>query len=129
RAPEFLVVRYQGDYRDGADGRGDALYIVAAAEAAKKAWWAPCIVLDLRELHYRWGDEMAWITSIAWDRVIGRHAPFAVVVSDKCRTALKSLLEDDFDRFCIETLEQAFSSCRLQQIQWQQALKEPHQKR
>jgi hypothetical protein len=36
--PEFLVIRYFGAYRDGGAGRGDALYIVATAEAARMAW-------------------------------------------------------------------------------------------
>ena len=90
-SPEFLVIRYEGVYRHGGAGRGDALYIVAAAEAALKAWWAPCTILDLRDLQYEWGDNMEWITSIAWDRVMHRHSPLAIVVSDKCREALQSL--------------------------------------
>ena len=123
RSPEFLVIRYAGVYRDGSSGKGDALYIVATAEAALKAWWAPCTILDLRELQYAWGDEMEWITSIGWGRLTRCHAPLAIVVSDKCRAALKSLLEDQFDRFCVDSMEAAYSSCRKQQVEWEQALK------
>jgi hypothetical protein len=128
-SPEFLVIRYEGVYRNGAAGKGDALYIVAAAEAAQKAWWAPCTILDLRELQYTWGDEMEWITSIGWDRVTRCHAPLAIVVGDKCRAALKSLLEEEFDRFCFETLDDGFSACRRQEVEWKQALKEWREKR
>jgi hypothetical protein len=113
-SPEFLVVRYEGVYRDGSSGKGDALYIVAAAEAALKAWWAPCTILDLRDLQY---------ASIGWDRLTRCHAPLAIIVSDKCRAALKSLLEDEFDRFCVDSMEAAYSSCRKQQVEWEQALK------
>jgi hypothetical protein len=128
-SPEFLVIRYEGVYRDGARGQGDALYLVAAAEAALKAWWAPCVILDLRELQYAWGDEMEWIASIGWDRVTRCHAPLAIVVSEKCRTALKSLLEEQFDRFCVASLEEAYSSCRKQEAEWRQAVKDWGQKR
>src|SRR4051794_9203332 len=69
--PEILVIRYAGTYRDGGEGRGDALYIVATAEAARKAWSAESTVLDFRDLEYRWGDEMAWVAGIGWNRVIG----------------------------------------------------------
>lgn len=120
---EFLVIRYEGVYRDGAPGKRDALYIVAAAEAARKAWWAPCTILDFRELQYRWGDEMEWIASIGWDRVTRCQAPLAIVVSDKCRPALQSLLEGEFGRCCVETLDQAFATCRQQEVEWTQALK------
>ncbi|HSH96602.1 MAG TPA: hypothetical protein VK968_20810 [Roseimicrobium sp.] len=126
---EFLVIRYEGSYRDGATGHGDALYLIAAAEAAMKAWWAPCTILDLRELRYAWGDEMAWITSVGWDPVTRNHRPLAIVVSDTCRAALKSLLEDEFDRYCVEDMEAAYSSCRRQEVEWNQSMKDRREKR
>jgi len=121
--PEFLVIRYEGNYRPGGAGHDDALYIVAAAEAARKAWWAPHTVLDLRELEYTWGDEMEWITSIGWNNATRLQAPIAIVVSDKCRAALKSLLLEAYDRYCFETLEDGFSACRRQKLEWEQAMK------
>jgi hypothetical protein len=124
RAPEFLVIRYFGVYKDGSAGRGDALYVVATAAAARKAWWSPCTVLDFRELEYRWGDEMEWVTSIAWDRVLRAHEPLAVVVGDGCRDALRSLLSEEYEQFCVESLEQAFESCRRQALIHDQRLKE-----
>src|SRR5215472_6550625 len=57
RTPDFLVIRYLGAYRYGSAGKGDALYIVATAAAARKAWWSPSTILDFRDLEYRWGDE------------------------------------------------------------------------
>jgi hypothetical protein len=123
-SPTFLVVRYRGTYKIGAAGRGDALYIVAAAEAAQKAWWAPCTVLDLRELEYQWGDEMEWITSIGWDRGTRLHAPLAILVGERCRPALKSLLEESFERYCVDTMEEAFAHCRKQEIEWRRQLKD-----
>jgi hypothetical protein len=125
---EFLVVRYEGAYKQGSAGRGDALYIVASAEAARKAWWAPCTVLDFRDLRYTWGDEMEWAASIGWDRVTRCHAPLAMIVGDRCRSALKSLLEQRFERFCVDTPEQAFALCCRQEIEWRQQLKQWHER-
>jgi hypothetical protein len=122
--PEFLVIRYHGVYRDGASGRGDALYLVATAAAAREAWFAPCVILDLRELRYTWGDEMQWITDISWDRVTRLHSPLAIVVGDRCREAMKSLLREEFDRFCVDSMDAAFASCRKQHVEWQRAHKD-----
>jgi hypothetical protein len=122
--PEFLVIRYFGSYRDGSAGRADALYIVATAAAARKAWWSPSTVLDFRGLEYHWGDEMEWITSIVWYPAIRAHEPLAVVVGDKCRQALQSLLRGDYQKFCVETLEEAFAMCRQKAQEHKQRLKE-----
>ena len=65
--PEFLVIRYFGSYRDGAEGEPDAKYILAAAAAARQAWWSYSTILDFRELEYHWGDNMHWVTQIGWD--------------------------------------------------------------
>jgi hypothetical protein len=124
--PEFLVVRYFGRYRDGGEGRGDALYLVATAQAARAAWYAAATILEFRELEYAWGDEMQWVTSITWDRVIRYHAPFAIVVGDKCRTALKSLLRGEYEAFCVDTLEQAYAMCRRKVQDYKKYLKEWH---
>jgi hypothetical protein len=122
--PEFLVLRYFGAYRDGSEGRGDALYIVATAEAARKAWYSRCTVLDFRELEYRWGDEMEWVTSIGWNPVISDHEPLGIVVGEKCRGALKSLLGEKYEQHCVETLEEAFALCRRQELGYKQHLKD-----
>lgn len=123
RPPDFLVIRYWGTYRYGSAGKGDALYIVATAAAACKAWWSPCTILDFRDLEYRWGDEMGWITDITWDPVIRTHAPLAIVVGAKCRDALRSLLREEYERFCVDTLKQAFTLCRQQEQEYDECLK------
>lgn len=122
QTPEFLVIRYFGAYRDGSAGRGDALYIVATATAARKAWYSRSTVLDFRDLVYAWGDEMQWVTTIGWDRVIRFHAPLGVVVGEKCCTALKSLLREAYDKFCVDTLEQAYLLCRQQEQKYKEHL-------
>ena len=124
QTPEFLVVRFSGVYRDGAAGKGDALYILASAAAARKAWWSPSTILDFRDLEYRWGDEMQWVTSITWDAGVRAEAPLAVVVGDKSRDALRSLLRDDYGDTCVETMDDAFAMCRRKAQEYKQRLKE-----
>jgi hypothetical protein len=123
-APEFLVVRYVGSYRDGAEGKGDALYIVATAEAARKAWYSHATVLDFRELEYHWGDNMEWVTGIGWDPGVRAHEPLAIVVGDKCRDALRSLLREKYQGCCVDAFEDAFALCRQQWQAYAQRLKE-----
>jgi hypothetical protein len=122
--PEFLVVRYFGSYRDGGEGEPDAKYILAAAAAAREAWWSRCTILDFRELEYRWGDNMAWIAQIGWDRVTQLRWPLAVVVGSKCRNALRSLLRAEYQGLCVESLEEAFTLCRQKATEHQQRLRE-----
>ena len=120
---ELLVIRYFGAYRDGSAGRGDALYIIATAEAARKAWHSRFTVLDFRQLQYAWGDEMEWVTSIGWDREIQCHQPMGIVVGEKSRAALKSLLGDGYEKFCADTIEQVLALCRQQEQEYQERLK------
>ena len=59
---------------------------------------------------------MSWVKNITWDRLIRAHQALAVIVGDSCRDALRSLLRDDYERFCVETLEEALDSCRKQAV-------------
>jgi hypothetical protein len=124
RSPEFLVIHYTGSYRDGSEGTPDALYIVAAAAAARAAWWCPSTILDFRELEYHWGDNMAWVTGITWDKGIRLAWPLAIVVGDGCRKALRSLLREEYAGLCVETLDEAFALCRQKAREHEERLKE-----
>ncbi len=123
-SPDFLVIRYFGSYRDGGDGKPDALYILAAAAAAREAWWCYSTILDFRELEYHWGDNMEWITRIGWDSGIRLHWPMAVVVGDKCRDALRSLLREEYKEYCVESMDEAFALCRQKKQEHEKRLKE-----
>jgi hypothetical protein len=127
--PEFLVIRYFGSYRDGAEGEPDARYILAAAAAAQKAWWAYSTILDFRELEYRWGDNMEWVAGIGWDPGVRLHWPLAVVVGDRCRDALRSLLRDEYQGLCVESLEEAFALCGRKAEEHKQRLREMREAR
>jgi hypothetical protein len=124
QSPEFLVIRYFGACRHGAECEPDAKYILAAAAAAREAWWAYSTILDFRELEYRWGDNMEWIAGIGWDPGTRLHWPLAVVVGDRCRDALRSLLRDEYQDLCVESLEEAFALCRRKAEEHERQLRE-----
>jgi len=84
-SPKFLLIRYFGSYRDGAAGHPDALYILAAAAAAREAWWCYSTILDFHELEYRWGDNMTSVRRIGWDPGIRLYWPLAVATRRRAR--------------------------------------------
>jgi hypothetical protein len=75
-------------------------------------------------LEYHWGDNMQWITGITWDGGLRLRWPLAVVVGDKCRKALRSLLREEYEGLCVETLEEAFTLCRQKAREHEQRLRE-----
>lgn len=86
-----LVVTFTGVYGVGSAGNSDAAFMRAVIARGLQATTPAAVVLDLRELDYRWGDMMA---SVLNDAVVGRVNP-AVVVSDRCRAALTTLVADE----------------------------------
>jgi hypothetical protein len=105
--PEFKVIAYVGTYRFGAQGKNDALYIMATAEAAHKAWYTESIVIDFSRLQYDWGDEMQWVLDIGQDATATCHYPLAIIVGPGCEPALKTLIPDEYDDHCVASLEDA----------------------
>ncbi len=101
--PNFLWLKYSGEYKPGSEGKGDALFIMASAEAAHKAWYSKGVVFDFTDLEYTWGDEMSWVFGFGYDRVTRCEYPVAIVVSDKCSDALKSLEPAEFKTKCVGT--------------------------
>ena len=81
-------------------------------------------LLDFRDLHYAWGEELEWVTSIGWDRVIRSRQPLGVLVGEGCRGTLKSLLGQDYEEFCVDTLEQALARCRQREQEYKQRLQD-----
>jgi hypothetical protein len=96
--PDFKVISYSGVYGVGSAGKKDALYMVATAKAAHEAWYTSATVFDFTELEYEWGDEMEWIFDFGYQPLANCSYPLAVVVSEKCGPALKSL------KRCVRTI-------------------------
>lgn len=122
--PEFLLVRFRGAYRSGSQGRPDATYISAVVRMALAAWFAPGLIIDLRELQYEWGDEMGWIFGLgAWHAGAQIRAPVAIVVGDGCRDALSSLNADAYREQCRDTLAEALDLLSQKKAEYRDAVR------
>jgi len=89
-----LVVAFEGDYRDGSQGAPDARLMRAVVAGALVATRPDAIVLDLRALGYRWGNNLLDVfIPVAPGHY--RSLTYALVVSDRCEAALRSLLGGD----------------------------------
>ena len=103
-----LIIRFVGQYGVGCKGNGDAAYMNAVASAGLAAWNPNRLILDFRELEYVWGDMLTSVLCVGDGRVrylelLGSgiadpkdmqpgNIPTAVVISDKCREGITSLL-------------------------------------
>ena len=106
-ASKFKVISYQGEYRGGGRGREDAQYILATAAAAHEAWFTESIAIDFSRLSYAWGDEMEWVLKIGQRLPIDCRFPLAIILGRDSAPALRTLLADEFDEYCVESLDEA----------------------
>ena len=107
--PEFKVIAYTGSYRSGSQGKEDALYIMATAAAAHEAWYTDSIVIDFSGLSYDWGDQMEWVLNVGRGAVANCDYPLAIIVGPDCEQALRSLMPDEYDNYCVSSLEDALT--------------------
>jgi len=124
KTPEFVHVSFSGRYRDGAEGAPDATFIVAIMEAVQRAWYSECLIIDLTDLTYEWGDNMAWVYGIGWSGKTRCHKPLAIIVSEKCRKALRTLSPDDFDDDCVDSLDEAVDLVRSKKPEYDRCIDE-----
>lgn len=97
RVPKILVASFSGIYPDGSRGNSHGHYIAYSTMhglAAIEPW---CLILDFRELDYKWGNTLL----LVFDHVSRfmddaeeptMRFPIAVVTSEKCRDAFLSLV-------------------------------------
>lgn len=89
-----VCLKCAGTYRVGSSGKPEARAIYEAACSSLEQASADALLLDYTELHYEWGDDM-WLTFQVDHPSNDQELPFAVVVGDSCKDAIKSLLESD----------------------------------
>ena len=122
--PEFMHFAFRGAYRDGAEGKTDAQYITAIVAAHDAVWQTNAFIIDLSELVYQWGDEMHCIWDIGYERWCRCHRPLAIIVSEKCSPALKTLDQQEYERFAVQSFEEALSSIRRQKPIYDRCVRE-----
>lgn len=119
--PRFKIIRFTGVYRPGGAGRDDALYIVAACEAAHEAWYSQhANILDFTALDYQWGDEMEWVFRFGWYQSLKYQHPLAIVVGDRCRKALQSLMKTRYDDYCRNSLPAAIRLAKQKHLSFEE---------
>jgi hypothetical protein len=97
----ILVVSFEGKYPDGSRGNGHGQHIAAATMFANSLYQPDAIILDLRGLHYRWGNTLMRVfQETRWqeaddDEEEDQNFPVHVVTSDLCRDAILSLMHFD----------------------------------
>ena len=115
-----LVISFEGVYGIGSDGNNDARLMAAIVTAALTAWRSRGLILDLRGMHYQWGD--AILDAIDAGKINYAYAPFptAILASDVNRKALVSLMQAE-DRetreWVFDTLEEALAA--VEEKEWQ----------
>ncbi|MEC7119749.1 MAG: hypothetical protein VXW65_07590 [Pseudomonadota bacterium] len=94
----ILVASFKGTYPDGSLGNSHGAYIATAALYGVSAFDADCLILDFRELSYRWGNTLLMVFQDISQYKDGElepdEIPFPIVVvtSDLSRDAFLSLV-------------------------------------
>lgn len=122
--PEFMVVAFCGQYRDGSMGAPDATFIAAIMEAVQRAWYTDSLIVDLTGLAYHWGDEMDWIHDVGLFHPSPCYKPLAIIVGDKCREALKTLAPEEYEENCVESFDDALKLIRRKRPEFERCLAE-----
>ena len=94
--PSILVVSFAGTYPEGSRGNNHGHYIAASTVHGLAIFDPWCVVLDFRDLDYRWGNTLLLVFEYI-ERFMGGDEgdpsfPVVVVTSDKCREAFLSLV-------------------------------------
>ncbi len=93
----LLVMKFVGTYGVGSSGNGDARYMAAVTKAAIEFTEPWGIIYDFTQLSYVWGDMMDYVLSVGKGRWDEGDLPVAIVVSEKCEPAIRSLLQMEMD--------------------------------
>lgn len=88
-------MKFIGTYGYGSGGNGDARYMTAMTRAAIEYCDPDALIFDFSELRYEWGDMLGAVLTEGYRLWGDEDAPHAIVVSDLCEPAIRSLLSDD----------------------------------
>jgi len=122
--PDFKIIKFVGVYDYGSAGANDGLYIRAIYEAVHTAWYTHANILDFTELDYQWGDQMDHVFNFGWNSYIQYQHPLVVIVGERCREALQSLLTSNYQKDCCDTLEEAIQLAKQKHLDHEKHLAE-----
>ncbi len=104
----ILIARYAGTYRFASAGNRDARFMYANGEAAIAAWSPSAVVIDLRKLHYTWGDMLERVFDVGARSYVDSRFPRAVVVGEHCEEPIRTLILGEYSKEPLSTIEWIF---------------------
>ena len=121
---DVLVVAFAGVYPPGSRGNRHGHYMKARTAFGLVAFDPSCIVLDLRELEYTWGNTLLGVFQVVHE-ITGEEGeapiPVLAVTSEKCRAAFLSLVTPvggDAPDWHFESLDEAIAAGRERAREW-----------
>ena len=87
---DILHVKFDGEYRSGSMGKPELGYLVGMVNLGIEIWSPFKVIIDIRGVKYEWGDDM----QILFDQAYNSHLRTIIVVSDKNRYAISTLLDE-----------------------------------
>lgn len=90
KSSSILVVKFAGVYGIGSEGNGDAAYMYMKGLAGITIYEPYGIILDLRDLDYKWGDMMDYVFNLMSKGIVENGG--AVIVGEMCREAIGTLI-------------------------------------
>jgi len=107
----ILVAKFNGSYGEGSAGNGDGLFIFSALVSHYFVFEPVCVILDLTELNYTWGNTITktlnFFQEIGRDREEKAKRMF-IVVSDRNKDGvarLEKVLQGTGRTYCKDDME------------------------
>ncbi len=88
---DIIVIKFSGEY----DSDDDAHYMYAKGQFGLMAYQPMGAILDFRDLEYYWGDKMDIVFSIGVGQYTDSDFPTALLIGDRCKKAIGTLVHDD----------------------------------
>jgi len=104
----ILIARYAGNYRFASAGNRDARFMYAYGEAAIAAWSPSAVVIDLQNLHYKWGDMLERVFDVGARSYVDSKFPRALVVGPHCEEPIRTLVLGEYSKKSISSIEWIF---------------------
>lgn len=124
---DVLVVSFSGEYPDGSLGNQHADYMKAITVYGLVSFDPDAIVLDFRDLSYRWGNSIFGVFQ-AISQMCDQERepdepcfPVAIAASEKCMAGLSSLLvpaDADRPENLFDDLDKAILHARKKAREW-----------
>jgi hypothetical protein len=118
RDTNIQVISFSGEYGVGSKGNNDAAYMRGVVLCGLASWDVSCLILDLSDLEYSWGYALLGVIEVAGefkDQGGTLQFPVFIVVSDRCKAGITSLLAsapESFGNIIFDSVEKAMARAK-----------------